>query len=464
MSDWIPDLSRYPGPRYRAIADAIAQDIESGRLNRGARLPTHRDLAYHLKVTVGTVTRAYSEAEKRGLIGGEVGRGTFVRGRTEYPANSPSPEGLIDLSINVPRGNNTQESEALAATLADIARSGTLGELTGYQPHFGMPEHRAALAALIERPGVEAPADRIVLTAGAQHAIMTALSAVVAPGDTIACESVTFGGLKAAARLMHLRLKGLAMDEQGLIPEAFEAACREGSIKALYAVPTLQNPTGIIWPDRRRDDICAIAERYGVTILEDDVYGFLVPEAPLPLVARLPQQVYHLTSTSKSLAPGLRIGCLLAPREAMTRLATGIRTTIWMAPPLMAEIVRRWVHDGTASRLMAQKRSEGIRRQTAARSILARHGIRVQDRHPASFHLWLPLSEAIHDEELVAAARREGVLIAGTSNFLIGRVLAEGIRLALGTPETLTEVERGVEIVARLMSSGEACNRDCDVI
>lgn len=456
MSTWKPDLTRHAGPRYRAIADALATDIETGRLPRGARLPTHRELAYQLRMTVGTITRAYAEAEKRGLIGGEVGRGTFVRERPDPTPIGALPDGVIDLSVNVPRGQGGGESAALAATLVQIAQDADLDALTGYQPHLGMPEHRAALAALIARPGVETPADRIVLTAGAQHAIMTALSAIVAPGDTVACESVTFGGLKAAARLMHLRVKGIAMDEGGLNPDAFEAACREGTIKALYVVPTLQNPTGIIWSDERRDAICAIAERYGVAILEDDVYGFLVPEAPMPLVARLPNQVFHLTSTSKSLAPGLRIGCLLAPREAAARLATGIRTTIWMAPPLMAEVVRRWVDDGTALRLMADKRIEGARRQAAARSALMEYGVEAAPTHPSSFHIWIPLPEPRHDLELVAAARREGVLIAGTTSFATGRVLAEGIRLSLGTPATIEEVARGARTVGRLLSGGDS--------
>src|SRR5271154_7562856 len=78
ITSWTPDLSRHRGPRYRAIADALAADIASGRLATGQQLPTHRDLAYRLRVTVGTVSRAYAEAERRGLIGGEIGRGTFV--------------------------------------------------------------------------------------------------------------------------------------------------------------------------------------------------------------------------------------------------------------------------------------------------------------------------------------------------------------------------------------------------
>ena len=90
MTNWQPDISTFPGPRYLAIADALSDDIRQQRMAPGTRLPTHRELAFRLGVTVGTVTRAYAEAERRGLIGGEVGRGTFVRPdvrrRPEMPA------------------------------------------------------------------------------------------------------------------------------------------------------------------------------------------------------------------------------------------------------------------------------------------------------------------------------------------------------------------------------------------
>src|SRR5262249_18419905 len=126
MTGWLPDLTQHRGPRYRAIADALAADITSGRLATGQRLPTHRDLAYHLHVTVGTVSRAYAEAERRGLIGGEIGRGTFVRARGESAApvaNLPRDD-EIDFALNAVACG--AEPEALAHTLAEVARDPAL--------------------------------------------------------------------------------------------------------------------------------------------------------------------------------------------------------------------------------------------------------------------------------------------------------------------------------------------------
>lgn len=450
---WLPDLSRFRGPRYKAIADALAEDIEQNRLPSGTRLPTHRELAYRLKVTVGTVTRAYSEAEKRGLIGGEVGRGTFVRPRLEQVAATAltNSDTLIDLAINVSGNNCGSEARCLSETLAEIAQGGAVEPFLAYQPHLGMADHRAAMARFLSRPEFEPLPESVFLTSGAQHALLMALSAVAAPGDTIACDALTYGGLKSAARLMHLRLKGLPGDAEGILPDAFDAACREGLVKALYCMPTLQNPTAIIWSAARRAEIAEIAQRYRVAILEDDVYGFLVPEAPLPLRSYAPDQVYYLNSTSKSLAAGLRIGALVAPPEAATRIATGVRTTVWMAPPLMAEIVRRWVDSGTAQRLIAEKRLEAAARQAIARRVLGGYGLSPRPTHPSSYHLWLDLPEGWRDDVLIAAARRDGVILSPTAAFCVGRTVSDGLRLALGTPRGREDIERGFHVLGRLL-------------
>src|SRR3954451_2940291 len=141
MTTWLPDLSHLRGPRYRAIADALAADIANGRLSSGARLPTHRDLAYRLGVTVGTVSRAYAEAERRGLIGGEVGRGTFVRPdarrrKAQAVIDIEAPLGvpqIIDLSVNIP---TPMTSDAiLAETLTEIVGRAGIARLMDYHPH-----------------------------------------------------------------------------------------------------------------------------------------------------------------------------------------------------------------------------------------------------------------------------------------------------------------------------------------
>ena len=325
MTIWIPDLTSHRGPRYLAIADALASDIRGSRLSPGDRLPTHRELAYQLGVTVGTVTRAYGEAERRGLIGGEVGRGTFVRSdiavRASIRSNAPvtstiaaatAQPNVIDFSINTPTDLDAggEYEGMMRATLRELSDSASAGALLNYQSNGGNRTHREAGARLLAQFGVRVDPDRVLITAGAQHAIMVALGALTEPGDTVLTESLTWPGLRRLGDFLRFRVQGLPMDKDGILPDAFEAACRGRNIKALYCVTNLQNPTSIVVPELRRRELAEVARRYGVKIVEDDVYGFLVPNAPQPMVNFAPELGVFCSSVSKSMAPGLRVGYL----------------------------------------------------------------------------------------------------------------------------------------------------------
>jgi DNA-binding transcriptional MocR family regulator len=267
MTSWTPDLASQSGPRYRAIAEALADDVRRGALTAGARLPTHRDLAWRLKVTVGTVSRAYAEAERRGLISGEVGRGTFVRALAAPPAlrlHDAAPDAdFIDLGVHRPRAEG--EAPLLAEALRQLADTPELAQLMEYQPHAGRDAERAAGAAWIERSGgLAAAPEQVVVTASGQHAMAAILAAIAEPGDSLAVEALTYPGIRAIASLLHLKIVPIALDEHGIVPEALEAACRAGRLRALYALPTLHNPTrrscrrsgAARWPSWRNATMC----------------------------------------------------------------------------------------------------------------------------------------------------------------------------------------------------------------
>lgn len=453
MTMWQPDLDRFTGPRYRAIAEALALDLREGRLRAGDRLPTHRDLAWHLKVTVGTVSRAYAEAERRGLIAGEVGRGTFIRGG-EPPAPSalppergPEPSGLLNLAQNHPMPG--EETALFAQTLHAIADGPDLAELLRYQNHTGLPPARAAGAAWLGLAGAAATPERILVTAGGQHCLATILGAYANPGDVVATEAMTYPGLKAACQLRQVRLEGIAVDEHGVLPDAFAAACRQWPIRMLYLTPNISNPLAGILPLERRRAIVEIARRHDVLIVEDDVYGFLI-DRPLPFAALAPERTFLVTSLSKSAAPGLRIGFILAPADRVDRLALAVRSTIWMVAPLMVEIATRWITSGIAERLAQTKRREAAERQVMARRVL---GPDVMG-HPNAYHLWLPLDERWRASEFVTEARRLGIAVTGANAFTVGRVAPmNGVRVCLGTVADVGMLETALQTLRDLRGS-----------
>jgi DNA-binding transcriptional MocR family regulator len=451
MTSWLPELRSRAGPLYLAIASVLARDITAGRIEPGTRLPTHRELADRLGVTVGTVTRAYAEATRRGLVFGEVGRGTFTRGA---PARTPSADSaasnLIDLSINVPPPPaGIDEGALLRTSLSALSERVDLGALLSYPSATGVLAQREAGALFLQRSALTAPADRILVSSGSQHAMTAVFSALTRPGDVVLTEQLTYQGVKALAHLLHLKLQGLPIDAHGIVPEAFAAACRKGA-KLLYCVPTLHNPTTAIIPKARRKELAAIATAHGAIIVEDDVYGLFLDAPRAPITSFAPESCVYLTGASKVLAPGLRVGFLLAPRSLLPQLSTAIRTTTWMAAPLMVEIASAWIRDGVADLLISGRRSEAVARQRIAARVLKNERIA---SHPNASHLWLPLPAAWQSDAFSDAARRCGVTVAPRSQFLVagGGAGPDAVRVSLGAARDHAELERGLQIVADLL-------------
>lgn len=449
MTSWSPNLTEALGPRYVAIADVLAKDIADGRLKAGDRLPTHRELAWKLGVTVGTVTRAYAEAERRGLIAGEVGRGTFIRDRGSdvLSAMPAAPDGFIDLARNFPPG--WRDNREIADILGELSHANDLGPLLGYAPNLGLLPHREAGAQWLARSGIDVAPSQVAVTNGAQHAMLVSLSALTRPGDVVLSEQLTFYGLKSLGTHLSLRLHGVEIDEHGLVPAALDAACRQLAPKAVYCMPTLQNPTTAMMPEARRREIAAICVRHGATIVEDDIYGFLVDGAPPALSSFAPDHSILLTSLSKCVAPGMRLGYLRANEPLIERVGSALRATTWMATPLVAEIAARLIRSGKAARMAAQMREEAKARQRIAHRVLADAEY---DTHEASFHIWLKLPEPWRREEFAAQVRRRGVGLAPADAFAIGRApVPHAVRIGLSAARDRAQLERALGIVGDVL-------------
>ena len=444
MAIWTP---ANPTTTARELAEALATDIGAGRLPPGTRLPPQRALAHATGVSPNTVLRAYAEVTRRGLIGGEVGRGTFVR----PPPAPPSPpllrpeSGPIDLAQNLPFLAAAQP--ALAATLAAIGNEPGLETYLDRMHSQIEARHRRSGATWLSLLGVPADPDRIIITCGAQHGVFATLLALLRPGDTLLVERLTYAPLRAIAEHLALRLVPLAMDEHGLVPAALAAACRTARPAALYCTPTLQTPTATTMPEPRRREIAAIAMEHQLTIIEDDLFGLLPVSRPPPIAASAPDRTVLISGLSKSVAPGLRVGYAQAPAAMVAPIRAAVALSCWAPPPLMAEIATRWIEDGTATELNAAQRAHATHRQTMAHRLL---------RTPAAqgLHLWLPLPPPWTGKEFAAAANRAGVLLQPASAFLVGAGPAPAaVRICLSHEPTDTRVAQGLETLARLLAA-----------
>ena len=455
ISSWNPDLLESPEaagvPLYRRLALRLEDDIRAGRLSAGEKLPTHRDLADRLGVNVGTVSRAYAECERGGWIRGEVGRGTFVGGAAndeERFGRGPVAPGreLVDLSLNYPvRAPVPDLAASLRALAAEVER-GEAAEFLAYAETEGSPDERAAGAEALALHGVDVAPRDVLVASGAQHGLFAALAATCRPGEAIAAESLTYPGLRAAAEMLGLRVLPLAMDEEGVLPEALEDACANGSPRVFYTSPTLQNPTTSTLSETRRAAIAEIASRHGVWIVEDDVHRLLEPDAAPPLASRLPERTVYLASLSKCLAPALRIAWVAAPPALASALSDALWCTVWTHSPLTAALASAWVRDGTLERVAAGRRREARARQSLAAEVLGAlpDGFRLRAA-PTAYHGWLELPVGTSASAFANAAREQGVAVSPAGAFHLGPGPAPAaVRLSLSAAPDRASLHRGL--------------------
>lgn len=456
MSTWVPDLSVQRGPHYLALANAIGAAVAEGSLRPGDRLPPRRALAHRLGLSVNTVSSAYVEAQRRGYVVGEVGRGTFVRTVADEPGQhfiGGRPRDLIDLSICRPC-RPVSYTRSVQAALAALSRTSDQEAMLACRPIVGFEAHRSAAARWLSDLGIDAPPDRIILTNGCQHALLVALSTLAEPGAAVATEALTDHGTIALAAILHLQLLGLPVDDGGILPDAFEAACRSHSLAALVTTASLNNPTSSLMPEDRRRRIAAIARDHAVPILENGVFSALVEPGPPPLATLHPDNGYYVTSFTKCAMSGLRVGYLVGPERDMPRLAARVRTTSWMATPIVAEIASQWITDGTMSQLVDTQKAELSARQAIVDAILHGHDY---SSHPTGHNVWLPLPSPWRAENFVAQARVRGVSVARAEPFVVGRLPEpHAVRLSVGAARSAAELEQGLMAVRDLLQhSGE---------
>ncbi|HBU97519.1 MAG TPA: PLP-dependent aminotransferase family protein [Thalassospira lucentensis] len=476
MTIWIPNLKDAGGPVYRQIAQAIRTAVDDGTLKPGERLPTHRDLAYHLGVTVGTITRSYREAERIGLVAGEVGRGTYVldniQAQLDMAATTPLPPsftnnispmrhgtpeveaentGPINFRMNCPL---PPQNDHLRNTLLEIAQTMPLDDMVTYKSEYGMAHQRKALAAAAGRLGLDDNPERVVPTAGVQHGMTVSLLATIRPGDLVLCEEMTYPNLRSLANLLQFRLRGVAMDDDGIIPDVLENLCRTHSPRAIYLMPTLHNPLCSTMSQQRRIDIAEILRKYDLTLIEDGIYHFLDPNAPPPLSCFAPERSIYLDGVSKSIGGGLRVGYIHAPGELIGKLASAIRATCWMVSTINLELVSRMIMDGSLQQFEAWHREEAAKRLAIILGTLKGYDIR---SHPTNYHIWLDLPDHIDPGELVMNAANSGVLLTAAQQFAVGPV-PRGLRLCFGAEKSVERLRRGVQTIDRLLKSSDFGN------
>ncbi|CAJ0686475.1 aminotransferase-like domain-containing protein [Ralstonia mannitolilytica] len=424
--------------RYQPLVERLAEQIRSGRLPPGTRLPTHRQLALRHGVALVTATRVYAELEAMGLVSGEVGRGTFVRENTLPRGLGIDQQavaaGVVDLNFNYP--SVPGQARLLSRALRDLAAGGDLEALLRYAPHGGRTHERACVVRHLAGRGLTVAAEQVLIVDGAQHGLAVAAMGLLKPGDVVAVDALTYPGFKVLAQMLHLELAPLPAAGQGLDLDALERLCARRRVRAVYVMPTLHNPLGWVSGLGWRRRLAAIVRRHGLIAIEDAAYAFLAGDAPAPLAALAPESTVYVSGLSKSVATGLRFGWVAAPAAWVPLLERAIRATTWNTPAIVTNLACAWLEDGTVARLEADKRRDAAARQAVARKALA--GLTLV-AHPASYFVWLALPPEVRADRVAACLQEDGISVSTAEPFATSKPVPHALRLALGsvTPERL---------------------------
>lgn len=450
---WVPKVDNREGPIYRAIVDALQEDVGQGHLQPGAQLPTQRALADALDITVSTVTRAYSEAKRIGLIDGEVGRGTYVRqsARRELREPSEQPGGeFVDLMLNRPA--LTALDVHLREALSRMVHDDSLESCLDYPPLGGFERHRAAGAEWVARAGVKVDPGQVIVCNGAQQALLAALAAHVTRGDLVATEELNYPSIRRVAEFLGLPLLGLPLDAEGIEPEAFAAACKEHKVRALVCTPCNHNPTTATMSLERRRRILDIALGHGVTVIEDDVHGPLAGGRVPPLFTLSGGATVYVSSISKAIAPGLRIGYLICNSpEMLHRCAEIVHTSTWGAPPLVGDIVSQWIKTGVADRIIEHHLRCAEERVLLARKLLKGSNMR---SFTNCYHVWLELPPGVQTDDFAMNLRMRNVATTPGTWFSIDGSPVKAIRLSLGSAKSVQQLGVGLRRIAEALQGG----------
>lgn len=448
MQNWPQRIKQSGRPRYLAIVDCIAQDMKDRVLLPGDQLPPQRQLADIIGANFTTVSRGYTEAIKRGLIASHVGRGTFVLPQKSISSGDERRALANDLTMNAPPEPTDPELlERMRAGLSAV--SDDLVHLLRYQDPIGGSVDKEAASIWLSMRGLVPNLDRVAVTPGAHATMLAILSVLARPGDCILCEEITYSGFKKICAQLGLKLVGLPMDAYGVLPDALDAAIQTHSPRALYLNPTLHNPTTMIVPQNRRLEIADVMKRHSLPLIEDDAYGFVLPDAPPPMAASAPDLTWYIGGLAKCIGAGLRLAYSVAPNaRAGFALENGIRAASVMSSPVSMALATRWVLDGTADQIRRFIRKETEIRQNIAAEIVTEAEFVA---NPHAFNIWLRLPQGVTCASLMANMSNHEIGIAPESAFHTSASKDQFVRICLGgripretLPQTLSHLNNQI--------------------
>lgn len=443
---------------YLAIVDALERDIKNGILKPGDKLPTQRELAKIVGVNLTTVTRAYKEATKRGLIFASVGNGTYISNdlgmhTALLDATSDNTSTVFHQRFDIGLAKPLEYLDPdIRPIVSEIMKSKDFMQYLRYTPPQGFLSHREIAASWISHFHIHADASHILITSGTNHALTCILSALFKPGDKLAVDCYTYPGIKAVAKRFGILLEAIDMDEEGMTPASLWNTCHRTTIKGVYTMPFIQNPTGAIRSEKRTQQLLSIIKKYQLISIEDDMYGYLLPTTQVPLAAYYPENSIFISGMSKVCYPGLRTSFVVAPDNYYNLICQAIIDTISMTSSMNVAIICYCITNNLVDTIAEKKRAELALRETLLYKLIDPNYITYSK---GSMFAWIRLPNYWTPKSITKACAELGVTIMPAEKFVVGSLAPlSHIRISLSAANTLLSFKKGLTILADLINKG----------
>lgn len=440
---WKPTLTDRRGPIYTRLAKQLADDIQSGVLKPGDKLPPQRELADFLDLHFSTITRAYKLCEEQGLICAKVGQGTFVSSDVSVSDTllyAQESADCIQMGTVLPPSNG---NERIIAFVKDMLNQPDVQTLLDYHSPVGSYAQRRTVKRWLEGITVHTTPDNILFASGSQNALCAALLGLFQAGDRIGTTALSFSGLKSIAKMLGVQLVALPEQDGHLHLEALERFCKTENLKGLYLTPDQSNPTTYSLRPDERSHIGDIAQKLNLIVLEDAINRMFSDEACPPLHRYAPQNTVYIFSVSKFLSAGLRVAYLVCPDAYVPQVQDALYNMNLVVSPLNLEVVNRLLNSPLLPDLLGQKKAELIKRNRLADELLSGYPLLGP---PACCFRWLPLPAPWRGQAFEEAAQRGGVQVFCAERFAVGKATPpNAVRICVSAPKNTQELAKGLE-------------------
>jgi DNA-binding transcriptional MocR family regulator len=450
---WKPDKKVLKRPFYKSLASLLEKDIVNGFLAPGTKLPPQRELADFLDLNFTTITRAYKICEVKGLIYAVTGRGTFVspNAARSITISTDKTANLIDLGFVA---SFEQTNAIVKDSIQKVVDKKYLEQLLNYNDPTGIPHQKTAALNWMESFGIQTDQDLIAIVSGAQNALAITLAALFEPGNRIATDLYSYSNFIELAKMFHIQLVPVLGDQFGMSPDDLDKQCSQINIHGIFLMPSCCNPTTVMIPESRKQELADVIRKHRLILIEDDIHAFLtvgiISDYQQPMFNLLPDQSVYICGTSKSICSGLRVAYMVYGDSFREKILRAIFNINVKTSSLDTEIITELILSGKAYEIASRKKQLA----ESANDIYSEYfPLKTTVEHPLSFYRWLPIQGHNNALKLETDLKRHGIRVFHSDRFLSGQTtLDKYLRISLASTSSLDELRIGLNILKQYLN------------